>query len=259
MALNTVARLLLDAGNAAAAHHHERVQGIEGERTIECDEIWSYVYAKQKNLGDAQDAPRVAGNVWTWTALDRESKLIVSYLLSGGRDSDSATQFMVDLSRRLKEPPLLVTDALANGFSKRLEKHAAMLALCRRSRSDEDRLLGKENHMIADKSFFETNFSLEDYVVGIRVDSPVSDTDAGRDREVQALCLRFCRISGTDEQEALESRVNTRRNFLGQWSDDNGPFTEAEVLDLRRQVLGLRPREVTRLKKYRKRTPGRAD
>lgn len=173
VSLNTVAKLLLDAGNAAAAHHHERVRGIRGERTIECDEIWSYVYAKQQNLADMRGEPPLAGSVWTWVALDRESKMVVAYLLSGGRDSDSAIQFMLDLSRRLKEPPLLVTDALpsyneaiqwvfgsnaqhaehkhggtahverqnltmrmgmrrfirrTNGFSKRLQKHAAMIA-----------------------------------------------------------------------------------------------------------------------------------
>ena len=48
VSLNTVAKLLLDAGNAATAHHHERVRAIEGERTIECDEIWSYVYANSR-------------------------------------------------------------------------------------------------------------------------------------------------------------------------------------------------------------------
>lgn len=114
VSINTVSKLLRDAGEAAAAYHDRHVRGIVGERTIQCDEIWSFVYAKQKNVAAAKAAPDGAGTAWTWTGLDADSKLIVSYLLTGGRDADSAIAFMRDLDARLVEQPVLVTDALAS-------------------------------------------------------------------------------------------------------------------------------------------------
>ena len=112
VSINTVSKLLRDAGNAAVDYHDKHVRGIKGERTIQCDEIWSFVYAKAKNVPEAKAAPRAAGDAWTWVALDAESKLIVSSLLSAARDDFSAVAFMSDLAKRLEEPPLLATDAL---------------------------------------------------------------------------------------------------------------------------------------------------
>ena len=112
VSINTASKLLRDAGDACARHHNEHVRGITGERTIQCDEIWSFIYAKQKHVADAKAAPDGAGNAWTWTALDADSKLFVTYLLSNGRDSDSAIEFMIDLAGRLEHPPVIVTDAL---------------------------------------------------------------------------------------------------------------------------------------------------
>lgn len=63
-------------------------------------EIWSFTYAKQKNVKTAKDAPEFAGDTWTWTAIDSDSKLIVSYIV-GGRDSGYAIEFMDDLRSRL--------------------------------------------------------------------------------------------------------------------------------------------------------------
>ena len=110
--INTVKKLLTDAGEAAAAHHHDNVRGIEGRRVIECDEIWAFVYAKEKNVHRAKSAPAVAGDVWTWTALDADSKLIVSYLVASDRDGATALQFMDDLRSRLEDRPQLSTDGL---------------------------------------------------------------------------------------------------------------------------------------------------
>src|SRR5947209_3402922 len=81
---NTVAKLLVDAGKACAAYHDEHVRNLATKR-CQVDEIWSFVYAKEKNVRGAKAAPPGAGDVWTWTALDADSKLIVSYLV-GGRE-----------------------------------------------------------------------------------------------------------------------------------------------------------------------------
>lgn len=108
VSINTVSKLLVDAGEACAAFHDENVRGVKASR-IQCDEIWSFTYAKQRNVADAAAAPEGAGDTWTWTALDADSKLIVSWLV-GGRDSEYALAFMDDLRQRLANRVQLTTD-----------------------------------------------------------------------------------------------------------------------------------------------------
>ena len=109
---NTVDKLLVDAGNASAAYHFNNVVGVKARR-IQCDEIWSFCYSK-KDVETAKAAPVGAGDVWTWTAIDADSKLIVSYL-TGSRELSEDTAailagagFRVLLFRR----PVRVTAAL---------------------------------------------------------------------------------------------------------------------------------------------------
>jgi IS1 family transposase len=106
--INTVTKLLIDAGLACARFHDENVHGVKARR-VQCDEIWSFCYAKAKNVATAKAAPDRAGDVWTWTALDSDSKMIVSYLV-GGRDSGYALAFMDDLRGRLANRVQLTTD-----------------------------------------------------------------------------------------------------------------------------------------------------
>ena len=113
VSINTVSKLLTDAGNAAAAYHHSHVHGIEDNRRIECDEIWTFVCAKQRAVSRAKAAPEGAGNAWTFTAIDAKSMLIVSYLVSGDRDGQSAIAFMDDLRGRLMDRPQISTDGLS--------------------------------------------------------------------------------------------------------------------------------------------------
>jgi IS1 family transposase len=108
VSINTVSKLLCDAGDAALIMHHENVQNVKASR-IQCDEIWSFCYAKQKNVKKAKAAPAEAGDVWTWTALDADTKLIVTYLI-GGRDADYALEFIDDLRQRLANRVQLTTD-----------------------------------------------------------------------------------------------------------------------------------------------------
>jgi hypothetical protein len=95
VSIDTVARLLAEAGEACAAHHDEAVRGVNSKR-VQCDEIWSVVYAKKRNLETAKAVPGGAGDAWTWTALDADSKLIVSFLV-GSRDAARAHDFMQDV------------------------------------------------------------------------------------------------------------------------------------------------------------------
>jgi len=108
VSLNTVYKLLEDAGAACTAYHDEHVRGVKARR-VQCDEIWSFVYSKQKNVATAKRRDRAYGDVWTWVAIDADSKLAISYLV-GGRDSDYAIALMDDLRERLANRVQLTTD-----------------------------------------------------------------------------------------------------------------------------------------------------
>lgn len=108
VSINTVTKLLVDAGEACAAYHDETVRNVAVKR-VECDEIWSFWYAKAKNVQTAKAAPKGAGDVWTWTALDADSKMILSYEI-GDRSAETALDFMLDLQRRVVGKMQLTTD-----------------------------------------------------------------------------------------------------------------------------------------------------
>ena len=108
VSINTVTKILVDAGEACAAYHNDTVRNVEARR-VQCDEIWSFCYAKQKNVATEKAAPVDVGDIWTWTALDSDSKLIVSYLV-GGRDSKYAIEFMDDVAKRLANRVQMTTD-----------------------------------------------------------------------------------------------------------------------------------------------------
>jgi IS1 family transposase len=105
---NTVAKLLVDAGKACAAYHDQFVRKVKASR-VQCDEIWSFCYAKERNVRTAKSAPLEAGDVWTWTALDADSKLMISYLV-GDRDAEYADWFIDDLRQRISNRVQLTTD-----------------------------------------------------------------------------------------------------------------------------------------------------
>ncbi len=108
VSINTVSKLLVEAGEACAAYHDETVHNVNAQR-VQCDEIWSFVYAKDKNVKTAKAAPDGAGDVWTWTAIDADSKMILSYKV-GDRSAATAIEFMDDLCARLANRVQLTTD-----------------------------------------------------------------------------------------------------------------------------------------------------
>ena len=110
VSINTVSKLLVDAGRLCAAFHDEHVRGVKARR-VQVDEIWSFTYAKAKNVPTAKKAPVGAGDTWTWTGLDADSKLIVSWLV-GPRDAGSAFTFASDLKDRLAGRVQLTSDGL---------------------------------------------------------------------------------------------------------------------------------------------------
>lgn len=108
VSINTVTKLLVDAGTACALFHDETVRNLKASR-IQCDEIWSFCYAKQQHVESAKRPVEGAGDVWTWTAIDADTKLIVSWLV-GNRDGDTASAFLHDLKNRLATRVQLTTD-----------------------------------------------------------------------------------------------------------------------------------------------------
>lgn len=105
---NTISKLLVDAGKVCSAYQDEHFRNLNTTR-VEVDEIWSFVYAKKKNVAAAKAAPEGAGDIWTWTAIDADSKLVMSWLV-GGRDGEYALSFMDDLKSRLANRVQLTSD-----------------------------------------------------------------------------------------------------------------------------------------------------
>src|SRR3984893_3510914 len=108
VSINTVYKLLAQAGPVCIRFHDEAVHGVASQR-IQCDEAWAFCYAKQKNVAGAKAAPEGAGDVWTWTALDADSKLILTWAV-GGRDASYALALMDDLRSRITTRVQLTTD-----------------------------------------------------------------------------------------------------------------------------------------------------
>jgi IS1 family transposase len=107
VAKNTVVKLLVDLADACAAYHDRYVHNLRVRR-LQCDEIWQFVGAKNKNAKPEKKAIGW-GDVWTWTGLDADTKLCVSYLV-GGRDLGWAKEFMEDCASRIRNRVQITTD-----------------------------------------------------------------------------------------------------------------------------------------------------
>jgi IS1 family transposase len=108
VSINTVSKLLEDAGRFCAGFHDAKVCNVKAKR-VQVDEIWSFTYAKAKNVETAKAAPAGAGDTWTWTAIEAQTKLIISHFV-GGRDGDCAAWFMIDVAMRLANRVQLTSD-----------------------------------------------------------------------------------------------------------------------------------------------------
>lgn len=110
-AKGTVLKLLRDIGQACAAYQDKHLRGLTCRR-IQCDEVWAFCHAKEKNVPKEHKGEWGYGDVWTWVALDADSKLVASWYL-GRRDAGDANVFMADLAERLKHRIQLTTDGHA--------------------------------------------------------------------------------------------------------------------------------------------------
>lgn len=113
--INTVIKLLVDVGAACAEYQDKTLRNFPCKR-VQCDEIWSFVYSKQKNVPENMRGESCVGDVWTWTAICADTKLVPSFMV-GPRDSGVAYDFMQDLASRLAKRVQLTTD----GFKTYLE------------------------------------------------------------------------------------------------------------------------------------------
>jgi IS1 family transposase len=105
---NTIVKLLEDAGEAFSAYQDRAFRNLPCKR-VQLDEIWAFAYCKQRNIPFAKDAPEIAGDLWTWVALDADTKLIPSWRV-GDRSGATAIEFVCDLSKRLANRVQITSD-----------------------------------------------------------------------------------------------------------------------------------------------------
>lgn len=105
---NTIVKLLADAGEAFSAYQDRAFRNLTCKR-LQLDEIWAFCYAKQRNVMFAKNAPEEAGDLWTWVALDADTKLVPSWRVSD-RSGATAIEFVCDLSHRLANRVQITSD-----------------------------------------------------------------------------------------------------------------------------------------------------
>lgn len=139
----TILKLIRDLGGKCAEFHDQMVRSVKPAR-IQCDELWAFVHCKQKNVKSAKAAPTGAGDVWTWTALDPDSKLMIAWHVGRRTDRD-AFAFMFDLAGRVSNLPQLTTDgfgaypaAVREAFGQEVN-YAQLIKVYRSERPDHAR------------------------------------------------------------------------------------------------------------------------
>jgi IS1 family transposase len=177
VSINTVTKLLVDAGAVCAAFHADNVKDVKAKR-IQCDEIWSFCYAKNKNVPTAKRKDVAYGDVWTWTGLDADSKLIVSWMV-GGRDSDYAMGLMDDLRSRLANRVQLTTD-------------------------------GHKAYLEAVEGAFGGDI---DYAMLVKIYGATSDSAKGRYSPAECIGARKERIEGNPDPKHISTSYVERQNL----------------------------------------------
>lgn len=108
VSINSATKLLVDTGTACLEFQDEAIRNIKSKR-VQCDEIWSFCQSKEKNVAEENKGALGFGDCYTWTAIDADSKLAISWLV-GRRDVEYAEAFMADLASRLADHIQLTTD-----------------------------------------------------------------------------------------------------------------------------------------------------
>lgn len=110
VSINTVTKLLVDVGAACSEYQDKALRNLPCKR-VQIDEIWAFVYSKERNAPDDKKIAKEAGDIWTWTAICADTKVCASWLV-GERDAEAATKFVCDLSSRLANRIQLTSDGL---------------------------------------------------------------------------------------------------------------------------------------------------
>jgi IS1 family transposase len=177
VSINTVTKLLVDAGRVCAAFHDEKVRNVKAKR-VQVDEIWSFTYAKQKNVATAKRKDLAYGDTWTWTAIEADSKLIISWLV-GGRDGDYAMGLMDDLRSRVANRIQLTSD-------------------------------GHRAYLEAVEGAFGADI---DYAMLVKLYGPSPEAAAGRYSPAECTGIRKTRIEGNPDPAHVSTSYAERHNL----------------------------------------------
>jgi IS1 family transposase len=177
ISINTVTKLLVDAGRVCAAFHDQKVRDVKARR-VQVDEIWSFTYAKQKNVAAAKRQDLAYGDTWTWTAIEADSKLIISWLV-GGRDGDYAMGLMDDLRSRVANRIQLTSD-------------------------------GHRAYLDAVEGAFGGDI---DYAMLVKLYGPAPDAAKGRYSPAECTGARKTRIEGSPDPKHVSTSYADRHNL----------------------------------------------